>query len=62
MFTAPALAEVGNQFQATRFNGSLGFPSIYREDPSPEVDAAWDELTMSKKYCGCCPRLVFTNS
>jgi hypothetical protein len=25
----------------TQFNGSLGFPSEYTGDPSPEVDAAW---------------------
>ncbi|KAG2068291.1 hypothetical protein BDR04DRAFT_1232905 [Suillus decipiens] len=29
-----------------RFNGTLDFPSIYRGPPSPEVDAAWNRISI----------------
>ncbi|KAG1805895.1 hypothetical protein EV424DRAFT_1647224 [Suillus variegatus] len=30
-----------------RFNGTLGTPSIYRGSPSPEIDAAWDRISVN---------------
>ena len=33
------------QYHDIQFNGSLAWPSPYRGDPSPEVDAAWAQLT-----------------
>ncbi|KAG2148148.1 uncharacterized protein EDB93DRAFT_1084986, partial [Suillus bovinus] len=29
-----------------RFNGTLGTPSIYRGSPSPEINAAWDRISL----------------
>ncbi|KAL8832369.1 MAG: hypothetical protein Q9170_004905 [Blastenia crenularia] len=41
---APALKDIDPSYRRTLFNGSLQYPSIYRGDPSPDLDAAWDEL------------------
>ncbi|KAG2143189.1 hypothetical protein BD769DRAFT_1772242 [Suillus cothurnatus] len=30
-----------------RFNGTLGTPSIYRGPPSPEINAAWDRISLN---------------
>lgn len=38
-------ASVAVEPMIVRFNGTLGFPSIYRAPPSPEVDAAWDRIS-----------------
>ncbi|KAG1742587.1 hypothetical protein EDD22DRAFT_786600, partial [Suillus occidentalis] len=32
-----------------RFNGSLGAPSIYRGSPSPEIDAAWNRISLDAR-------------
>ncbi|KAG0697868.1 hypothetical protein DFH29DRAFT_1003354 [Suillus ampliporus] len=32
-----------------RFNGSLGASSIYRGSPSPEIDAAWDRISLDAR-------------
>ncbi|KAG1730986.1 uncharacterized protein EDB91DRAFT_1349505 [Suillus paluster] len=32
-----------------RFNGSLDAPSIYRGSPSPEIDAAWDRVSLGAR-------------
>ncbi|KAG0698829.1 hypothetical protein DFH29DRAFT_809852, partial [Suillus ampliporus] len=32
-----------------RFNGSLGAPSIYHGSPSPEIDAAWDRISLDAR-------------
>ena len=47
---APMLDTIDIPMSTWRINGSLfqedaEFPSVYREDPSPEVDAAWDRLS-----------------
>ncbi|KAB8232293.1 uncharacterized protein BDW43DRAFT_312289 [Aspergillus alliaceus] len=41
---SPALDEMKIEYHPVQFNGSLDFASSYRGPPSPEVDAAWDEL------------------
>ncbi|KAL9597416.1 MAG: hypothetical protein Q9219_005169 [cf. Caloplaca sp. 3 TL-2023] len=42
--TAPALKDIDPIYRSLVFNGSLDYPSIYRGDPSPEIDAAWDDI------------------
>ncbi|KAJ5772117.1 hypothetical protein N7520_002646 [Penicillium odoratum] len=42
---SPALLDVGEYSVSKNFNGSLDFPSIYRGNPSPELDLAWKRLT-----------------
>ncbi|KAG1813502.1 uncharacterized protein BJ212DRAFT_1365326, partial [Suillus subaureus] len=32
-----------------RFNGTLGTPSIYRGPPSPEINAAWDRISLDAR-------------
>lgn len=44
MVLAPALKDIDSIYKATKFNGTLDYPSIYRQAPSPEVDSAWDRL------------------
>ncbi|RHZ56930.1 hypothetical protein CDV55_101223 [Aspergillus turcosus] len=41
---SPVTANVDITFQPQRFNGSLLKENIYRQDASPEVDAAWEAL------------------
>lgn len=40
----PILDSVDIKYETVRFNGSLFTNTIYREDPSPEVDQAWYDL------------------
>ncbi|KAG1842863.1 hypothetical protein DFJ58DRAFT_805453 [Suillus subalutaceus] len=35
-----------------RLNGTLGASSIYRGSPSPEVDAAWDRISLNARPVG----------
>jgi hypothetical protein len=42
--TALVTSNVDITFQPQRFNGSLLKENIYRQDASPEVDAAWEAL------------------
>ncbi|PKX96194.1 oxidase ustYa family protein [Aspergillus novofumigatus IBT 16806] len=41
---SPVTSNVNVAFQPQRFNGSLLKENIYRQDASPEVDAAWEAL------------------
>ncbi|EAW15448.1 oxidase ustYa family protein [Aspergillus fischeri NRRL 181] len=41
---SPVTSNVDITFQPQRFNGSLLKENIYRQDASPEVDAAWEAL------------------
>jgi Mycotoxin biosynthesis protein UstYa len=41
---APIIEDVEITYKPHIFNGSFYKPNIYRGDPSPEVDAAWDAL------------------
>ncbi|KAJ6597467.1 hypothetical protein DFH09DRAFT_972116 [Mycena vulgaris] len=34
------------EYSTVKFNGTFRHPSIYRGTPTPELDAAWDRLTM----------------
>ncbi|KAJ6036866.1 hypothetical protein N7540_001145 [Penicillium herquei] len=43
-FPSPALKEIDSKYYPVKFNGTLDYPSIYRQDPSPEVDEAWNRL------------------
>ncbi|KAI1772536.1 hypothetical protein F4818DRAFT_444360 [Hypoxylon cercidicola] len=43
---SPLLQEVPNTFIDTTRNGSIRWPSPYRGPPSPEVDRAWEEITI----------------
>lgn len=40
---SPILKHMDPTPKLTQFNGTLGYPSEYTGDPSPEVDAAWDK-------------------
>ncbi|KAI9146894.1 Oxidase ustYa [Paramyrothecium foliicola] len=43
---SPLLDEIDISLHSQRFNGRIhDNTSIFRQDPSPEVDAAWDRLT-----------------
>lgn len=42
--TGPILDNTDIKYETVRFNGSLFTNTIYREDPSPEVDEAWLNL------------------
>lgn len=44
IFTGPILDGVDIKYETVRFNGSLFRNTIYRQDPSPEVDEAWYNL------------------
>ncbi|EAW08969.1 oxidase ustYa family protein [Aspergillus clavatus NRRL 1] len=41
---SPVVSNVDITYQPERFNGSLLKENIYRQDASPEVDAAWEAL------------------
>ncbi|KAG2068285.1 hypothetical protein BDR04DRAFT_1079564 [Suillus decipiens] len=41
--------EVIESIGLVRFNGSLDAPSIYRGSPSPELDAAWDDIAVDAR-------------
>ncbi|RDW72708.1 oxidase ustYa family protein [Aspergillus mulundensis] len=41
---SPVLSNVPIKYQRQRFNGSLLKQNIYRQDASPEVDAAWEAI------------------
>lgn len=32
-------------------NGSLNWPSVYRQPPGPEVDEAWNEIAYNSTSC-----------
>ena len=42
---APAPANEAVEYEAVTFNGSLIFDSVYRGQPSPEVDEAWHKIS-----------------
>ena len=44
MFAAPALKDINPDYLDVKFNGTLDFPSSYRGNPNPDLDAAWDRL------------------
>lgn len=46
---APILKDVGVKWSMQNFNGSFKQRTIYREDPSPEVDQAWEALGIDCK-------------
>jgi len=41
---SPILKDVGISYKDVQYNGSFFHETIYRRDPSPEVDAAWTAL------------------
>ena len=43
-FSAPITEDIDITYSMVKFNGSFEKENIYRQDPSPEVDAAWDDL------------------
>lgn len=45
LVTAPANVAI-ESIGIIRFNTSLGAPSIYRGSPSPELDAAWNDIAV----------------
>ena len=47
--TAPILDEVDITYTERQFNGSFTQEDIYRQDPSKEVDRAWEALGISSK-------------
>jgi hypothetical protein len=47
MYTAPLFDEIGVRLETVQVNGTLlntHPPTIYRQDPLPEVDAAWERI------------------
>ncbi|KAF5866552.1 hypothetical protein ETB97_011437 [Aspergillus alliaceus] len=40
---SPVLKEISPELKLVQFNGTLGYPSEYTGDPSPELDAVWDK-------------------
>ena len=48
LWPAPARKNLRWLEEPTRINGSFRFPSIYRGDPTPEIDEAWSKLTDSR--------------
>lgn len=49
VLSAPIVEDVGVKWSPQMFNGSFKEKTIYREDPSPEVDEAWDALGVDCK-------------
>ena len=45
---APLNGDVDQTLRLTQWNLSNAHPSIYRQDPNPRVDAAWDKLERCK--------------
>ncbi|KAK5113808.1 hypothetical protein LTR62_003192 [Meristemomyces frigidus] len=43
-YDSPLLDAIPVRYETVRYNGNLLKENIYRGPPSPEVDAAWDEL------------------
>jgi hypothetical protein len=48
--SGPVEADVDVHYSSVRFNGSFYRESIYRQAPSPEVDAAWGDLGVDRKF------------
>jgi hypothetical protein len=46
---APLLKDVKIRYETIKFNGSFLAESIYRQPPSPEVDAAWNALGIDNR-------------
>lgn len=44
VIAAPVIGQVGLKYHQQPFNGSLLKQNIFRQDASPEVDAAWESL------------------
>ncbi len=42
--------DVNIDFRTVQFNGTFTHENIYRQDASPEVDAAWQALGVECKY------------
>ncbi|PYH91646.1 hypothetical protein BO71DRAFT_401222 [Aspergillus ellipticus CBS 707.79] len=41
---SPVITQVGLEYHSQQFNGSLLKENIFRQDASPEVDAAWESI------------------
>jgi hypothetical protein len=41
---APVVNDVSIKYSYVNYNGSFFHPTIYRGDPSPQVDKAWQDL------------------
>jgi hypothetical protein len=46
--TAPIIESRDLKYHMTRFNNSLLHPTVYREDPGPQVDQAWQDLGINR--------------
>ncbi|EED19812.1 conserved hypothetical protein [Talaromyces stipitatus ATCC 10500] len=44
-YYSPVIKDIDTTPRLVTTNGSLNWPSIYRQPPGPEVDAAWDEIS-----------------
>jgi len=49
MIVAPMLDQIPITYSEWQFNGSFTQENIYRQDPSKEVDEAWDALGINSK-------------
>ncbi|KAJ5959318.1 uncharacterized protein N7479_006468 [Penicillium vulpinum] len=45
---SPVLKEINPELHLVQFNGTLGHPSEFTGDPSPELDAVWDKWAYVK--------------
>ncbi|KAJ5587751.1 uncharacterized protein N7459_003516 [Penicillium hispanicum] len=52
---SPVVNEVGIEYTVQEFNGSLLKENIYRQDASPEVDAAWESLGVNYRSVRVAP-------
>jgi ethanolamine ammonia-lyase large subunit len=43
----PIIDDVHIDFHTVQFNGTFTHENIYRQDPAPEVDAAWEDIGIS---------------
>ncbi|KAI9814389.1 MAG: hypothetical protein M1827_003245 [Pycnora praestabilis] len=43
---APTIKELPGHLNEVKFNGSIRWPSPYRGPPSPEVDRAWNDISI----------------
>jgi hypothetical protein len=49
-YYSPVLKDVTVKYSTTTYNGSFFHETIYRQDPSPEVDQAWKDLGVDCMY------------
>lgn len=49
MYSGPVIKDIDTTPRLVATNGSLNWPSVYRQPPGPEVDEAWNEISYNSK-------------